>query len=318
VAAEPAIPGTVNVRSGGKLFMQAIPLQQVDLIRLLQGKYARWLMLAVNLLLVVWIASLMAALTWGLLSPSTSSAPVVEVKQESPVPADPGQQLVSQLPGWHLLGQATRASAPARTASPVNAPDTTLKLELRGLLASNEPKNARAIIADPRGKEDQYAIGEKVPGNAELSEIHADRVILKRNDRYETLRLPRNKKSRRAGSGRPATAARSTQSAGQRLKAVRQQLKQKPRALASLVRAVPKQDSKGKTIGYTVSPGRDPELFKIMGLQAGDVVTMVNSIKLDNPANGARALKSLQRGNVVDVTVLRNGKTQAISLSVPP
>ena len=43
----------------------------------------------------------------------------------------------------------------------------------------------------------------------------------------------------------------------------------------------------------------------------------INDIKLDNPANSARALKSAQSGETVSVTVLRNGQEEVLSLSVP-
>ena len=91
------------------------------------------------------------------------------------------------------MGVAAQGSQPVQTNIPIEAPETKLQLILRGALSSDDPEHARAIIADPRGKEEQYAIGEELPGNAELSEIHPDRVILKRNGRFETLRLPKDK-----------------------------------------------------------------------------------------------------------------------------
>ena len=87
----------------------------------------------------------------------------------------------------------------SKTSAPVDAPETKLKLVLRGVFSSEDQDNARAIIADPRGKEEQYSIGDMLPGNAELSEVHADKVILKRSGRYETLRLPTDNKPGNTG-----------------------------------------------------------------------------------------------------------------------
>jgi general secretion pathway protein C len=70
-------------------------------------------------------------------------------------------------------------------------------------------------------------------------------------------------------------------------------------------------------MGYALAPGRDPELFEQVGLQEGDVVVQVNDIKLDNPANSARALKSVQSGESVSVTVLRGGEEQVLTLNLP-
>ena len=94
--------------------------------------------------------------------------------------ADPGAQLIRELPGWHLMGMVTKQQDPVAVNTPIDAPDTRLKLVLHGVFVSDGSGKARAIIADPKGKEEQYAVGEMLPGNAELSEVYPDRVILQR------------------------------------------------------------------------------------------------------------------------------------------
>lgn len=272
-------------------------------------------MWVINLLLIVWIASMLATLTWDLLSPAESTDEIEVVSESAPAPVNPDRQLISQMPGWHLMGVALQGNQPVQTNTPVEAPETKLNLILKGALSSNEPEHARAIIADPRGKEEQYAVGEQLPGNAELSEIHPDRVILKRNGRFETLRLPRDKKSSTTVASR-TVAARPAASPRERLNAARQQLKRGTN-LPNLVRATPKRGKDGKTIGYMLSPGRDPDLFEQVGLQAGDVAIQINDIRLDNPTNSARALKSMQSGESVSVTVMRNNQEQVLSLEWP-
>lgn len=272
--------------------------------------------MVINILLVVWIASRLASLTWDLLAPADTATEVEATVDTAAPAANPDRQLITQLPSWHLMGEAARAPQPTRTATPVDAPETRLKLILRGALASNDPDNARAIIADPRGKEEQYAIGDRVPGNAELSEVHPDRVILKRNGRYETLRLPKTQKRGNTVASR-TVSSRSMDTPQQRLANARQQLKQSPKKLGNLIRATPKRGEDGKTVGYVLSPGRDPELFAQVGLQPGDVAIQINEIKLDNPSNSARALKSMQGGDSVTVTVLRDDQEQVISLDWP-
>lgn len=295
--------------------MQTLSLQQADLIRILQSRHTKTAIRVINLLLVIWIASILATLTWGLLSPEESVEPIKAVTAVVPVPVNPDRQLISQMPTWHLLGVAKQGNQPVQTNTPLEAPETKLKLILKGALASTDPAQARAIIADPRGKELHYAVGEKLPGNAELSEIHPDRIILKRNGRFETLRLPKDKSPNTVASR--SVRARSTASPQRRLNTARQQLKKGSANLANLVRATPKRDKGGKTIGYILSPGRDPDLFAQVGLQQGDVAIQINNIKLDNPTSSARALKSMQSGNSVSVTVLRNGQEQVVSLEWP-
>lgn len=296
--------------------MQTLSLQQADLIRILQSKHTQRAMWIINLLLILWIATMLATLTWELLSPAASIDGTEVVTELAPVPVNPDRQLISQMPSWHLMGVALQGTQPVQTNTPVEAPETKLNLILKGALASNDPEHARAIIADPRGKEEQYAVGEQLPGNAELSEIHPDRVILKRNGRFETLRLPRDKKSSNTVASR-RVSSRPTASPRQRLSSARQQLKQGRTNLPNLVRATPKRGANGKTIGYTLSPGRDRDLFEQVGLQAGDVAIQINDIKLDNPTNSARALKSMQSGDSASVTVMRNGQEEVLSLEWP-
>jgi general secretion pathway protein C len=305
--------------------MQTIAsMQQVDFVRLMQSTQMRRVIMAINLLLVIWIASQLAALTWSFLAPAEEAASAVVETAAMPVKRNEDLDLIRQLPGWHLMGIVSQKAAPPGPV-PIEAPDTRLKLVLRGALSSDDPEHARAIIADPRGKEDQYAIGDNLPGNAELSEIHPDRVILKRNGRYETLRLPQDQQQNRPNttvsalntSLRSAPRPRSGATPAQRLQTISQQVRQNPVSLYEVVRPVPKQDEDGNIIGYILQPGRDREVFDHLGLQPGDVVVQINDIRLDSAASSAQALKSVQNGQEVAMTVLRDGQEQVLSFSLP-
>jgi general secretion pathway protein C len=301
----------------GAQVMSAFSLQNTDLVRIMEGKGARRVMLIINLLLVAWIASILANLTWNLLAPPPAPLEPVAVDTGSAAARpDPGLQLIKQLPGWHLMGKVELAPAPVKVSAPIDAPDTRLNLVLHGSLASEDKDRARAIIADPKGKEDQYAIGDTLPGNAELSEIYPDRVILMRGGRYETLRLPDDGQSRNS-PGLRRTVSRSPVVPADRLRTVRQQLKQSPRSLYGIVRTTPMKDEDGTIKGYQLSPGRDPQLFEQLGLLEGDVVVQVNDIRLDKEENGVKALKSVQSGDAVSLTVLRNGVEEVMSFSLP-
>ncbi|MCP4040644.1 MAG: hypothetical protein GY731_01655 [Gammaproteobacteria bacterium] len=92
---------------------------------------------------------------------------------------------------WHLFGQQQSLREVVKPA-PVKAPETKLNLTLRGVLSSDDTENARAIITNPKGEEKLYRVGEKLPGGAKLAEIHANNVLLRRNDRLETLLLAKD------------------------------------------------------------------------------------------------------------------------------
>jgi general secretion pathway protein C len=293
-----------------------LSLQQADVFRLLQSGNTQWLIRGVNLLLVLWIASLLASLTWGLVTPRGNSQPEnIEISPSS-VAVDPNAQLIRQLPGWHLMGVATTKQAPVAASTPVDAPDTRLKLVLRGVFASEESGKAQAIIADPRGKEEHYAVGDSLPGNAELREVHPDRVILQRNGRYETLRLLPDSRSK----ARPVVRSHSKTVAKrheQRIRDIRQTIKQRPNLLIDAVRPRPYLGEGGVMEGYTLMPGRDPALFRDLGLRPGDVVVQINGIRLNSKENGMQALKSIQSGDQASMTLLRGGQEQVVNLQMP-
>jgi general secretion pathway protein C len=295
-------------------------LQSADLMRLLQGAWVKQAVLAANVLLTIWIAWILAMLTWSVIdAPETVVELPAAAAPERAAAPDPDRQKIGHMKNWHLFGTVTRETQVVKPVARAEAPETRLKLVLRGAFASKDREIARAIIADPRGKEEQYALGDKLPGNAELTEVYPDKVILMRNGRYETLRLPDERSSaegrsrdtsRRSGSNTTPTQTQS-------LKSMRQQLKQNPKSLYGLVRATPKKDEAGNLVGYTLQPGRDPELFQNMGLQEGDVVTGINDIKLDSVNSSKEALKSAEAGDSVTMTVLRNGQEETLTFSMP-
>jgi general secretion pathway protein C len=253
----------------------------------------------VNTLLVIWLAWLLAGLSWVLLpDTSTSEAQSVDV---APVPVARQQPRIDerQIAKWHLFGEAGKEK-PVKKVT-VDAPETRLKLTLRGVFASDDSSSAsdaRAIIGDPRGKEDSYAPGDPLPGGAKLAEIYPDRIILERNGRFETLRLP--KKITNTGSARRN----------------RSEIKKNPASLMNYVRATPERKD-GKFIGFRLQPGRDPGAMKELGLKPGDVVKSINGVQIDSPAKGMKAMQALGEGDSVNVTLLRGGQETSMSLTLP-
>lgn len=79
-----------------------------------------------------------------------------------------------------------------RVATPEKAPETKLKLHLRGVIAAQVAAKARAIVDIQSNGERVYAVGDDI-GNtgAKLHEIHADELLLERNGQIEKLALKR-------------------------------------------------------------------------------------------------------------------------------
>ncbi|MFQ5642665.1 MAG: type II secretion system protein GspC [Thiogranum sp.] len=280
------------------------PLQTGQLVKVVNG------------VLVVWLAWLLAGLSWMLLPGDGTSEqqPVVVAPVQV---AKPPRVDERQIAGWHLFGEAGKEKPVKKPA--VDAPETRLKLTLRGVFAddNSSASGARAIIADPRGKEDSYAPGDPLPGGAKLAEIYPDRIILERNGRFETLRLP--KKTMNLGSGRVSTRStgRSTSSGNAAaFSRYRSEIKKNPASLMNYVRATPERKN-GKFIGFRLQPGKDPAPMKELGLRSGDVVTSINGVQIDSPAKGIKAMQALGEGDSVGVTLLRGGQEMSLSLTLP-
>ena len=96
---------------------------------------------------------------------------------------------LEQIAGLHLFGNP--AAKPAAPAMPKELPKTDLKLTLVGAITDSDPSRASALI-DAEKQTRRYYIGENIPGGAVLHEVRADSVVLKRDNRYETLSFPKS------------------------------------------------------------------------------------------------------------------------------
>lgn len=290
--------------------MRAVTLQPAELIRVLQSPWAARAGYLINILLVVWIAWLLSTATWALVGSSKSAETLAVETAVLTANRNPYAVLLSAMPGWHLMGEMN-ASASVKSTVPTDAPDTRLKLVLSGVLAAEIKENARALIAEPNGRTKHYAIGDTLPGKAELREIHADRVILFRGGRYETLRLKLDDygDNKARVSSRAALASTS-------LKGLQKRAIKNPKSLYGLISVKPKRDDKGRMVGYTLNPGKEPRLFEDVGLQPGDIAIEVNGEKLDTARAGGRALRQIIDG-AVTLVVLRNGVEETITVDIP-
>ena len=295
--------------------------------------------LAANILMVIVIASTLASLTWKLLpTPGLPDVPASFVKHQpkESSTATPGRPTVTRnLPSMHLFGEARdEAPTPIAQEIPEEAPDTSLALTLRGVIAG-VGSDSWAIISDRGGSEETYGIDSPLPGGATLKEIYPDRVILLHNNRFETLRLPEgrgvanNRMDRRSSSRRSTASKRRSPSPRRSSGAVtrmgpevsrvvtdyKKKLLNDPQSVMGVVRAEPYRRG-GKLSGYRIFPGKDKQLMEKVGLQPGDVVTGVNGIDLDSPLKGLEVMQQITDAKEVSVNVLRNGVSQTFVVPI--
>jgi len=272
------------------------------------------LLLGVLLLAVgAWQA---AHLTWTAIetfATSPSLPPAESLATGGSAVASPAS--MDTIAAMHLFGAAETESGTIAAAA-ADAPETRLNRKLRGVLASSDPALSRAVISS--GNEEKvYAIGVTVPGGATLEAVLADRVILRRSGRLETLLPPRegvDSSISLAESAPMEVAEESMPEPAPDVEQLRDEIIDNPTRLAELLRYSPVLEG-GTIRGYRVYPGRDRASFSQLGLQPGDIVTAINGTPLSDPGRAMEMMNSMTDQSNVVLTIERDGRTQNVSLS---
>jgi general secretion pathway protein C len=278
----------------------------------IEMKLPRWVSIALAILILITLAKLV----WGFfgsgtdnLIPAPTATSAANVK---PQPRANHDRKIAQL---HLMGKPAPASTTKQVA---DAPETTLNLQLLGVLAGGKDYGF-AIISSGGNKIKHYALGDDVPGGATLHAVFADRVILERDIRMETLRLPRanakgfdQKPTTQSGNVTTPQSTTATKSAGNQsgfetLGQFRQEIMKNPVRLTEFINAAPENNEEGKFMGYKLTPSKNTDMFYQLGLEPGDVVININDIALDAPNKGPEAMQALSTATEVKMVVMRAG-----------
>lgn len=292
-----------------KAFGQLTPAQHMEWA---SSRLPPWVALA----LVLLIAWQLADVVWNLWPrpAQIASAPVAMVQPGTQVNR-PGKVDTAAIKSANLFGAYQATDEPVVQSEVVDAPETRLRLVLKGTVADSDQAKAFAIIGENGGGADKvYWVGDDIPGSAKLYSVHADRVILRRAGKLEALTLKTllDKASTSTRAKAPARTANSDgQSAGMR--ELREQLVANPAQITDIIRPQPVY-ANGQQLGYRVYPGRDRQRFVELGLRPGDLVTEINGSALNDPAQGQQLLKQVTESDVINLTIQRGGQTQTLTL----
>jgi general secretion pathway protein C len=265
-----------------------------------------------SLVLVVAIGYFAARLVW-LLVPGPASAPWTPppfVGVPASTASDAGAY--AAIAEAHLFGEASADAEPA-LGDAENAPETQLNLSLRGAVAAGDERFAHAIIADGAGLEKVYFVKDAVPGGAVLQQVQADRVILNRGGVLEALLLPKEPQS----GGGTAAQPRMPEPVARRnpsIPSLQEVVTQNISAITEIIRPQPYMPN-GELKGYRVYPGRNREQFVGLGLKPGDLVTEINGMPLNNPAQGMEMWRALADTTQATVTIVdKDGQPQTLTI----
>lgn len=278
----------------------------------------------VVVLLSLYLIAFAAKLVWRIIpEPQLSATPTVS--RAPVISSSSGQNGVSiaKIQQLNLFGNA--AAKPAEPVAEVtDAPETRLNLTLTGVVASSEQEAGTAIIEN-RGSQAVYGLGEKIEGtNATLQKVYNDRVIIKNGVRNETLMLDgidydeanRRREMQARNRPEPEELEEDTVELSDEALEATAALRERPANFTDFISISPKTEE-GQLIGYQVSPGKEPELFKSAGLQAGDVITQINGLDLTDLQQSQEALSELRNAQTIELTIIRDGSLTTLYLDLP-
>lgn len=305
-------------------------------------KVAKIISTGVLVLLVVAVAQALAQMTWRVFAVDEKSVAKVIVGAGIPSQrvsigtgkGDGSPQRAPNITQWNLFGVERKASKPAPIVEvEVKAPETKLRLELKGVYVADQAEYSSAIIAD-KGKSERYRIGDKLPGGVSLHQVFYDRVLLARGSRLETLRF--SEKSLKGGkAAKKSKRVRSnpgrSSSSGSLLNQMRSGAVQNPRevvdklsensgqVLSSMINEVGLEDlaQTGEGQGFRVGAKAPKDVLSAVGLRKGDVVHSVNGLPLGDIQNDPNLMEEILNSGKAKIEIQRGKRRFVVTYPIP-
>lgn len=267
---------------------------------------------------LIWLAWNSAILLWLIPSSQDDSYFVDTLQQQQGQEREVVGVNVTLINKLNLFGQgAVVNDKPEPVPTEItNVPETRLKLKLMGLRRGSGSIKSSAIVEGPNKKQNIYLIGDKLPsGGAIVEDIMVKKMIISRGGKLETLTLFSKLNAQTSNRNSRVTVAKvkglvndlsSSRVVTRKLSQFRNMALKDPLALNGVVNIQPLH-SGGKFQGYTLNPGNDSVFFKKSGLKAGDVLTSLNGVELDNPNKVLSLMGILATAKGLDITVTRDG-----------
>lgn len=284
------------------------------LSRLLSTK---WFPLAVNLLVLVVVVASLARWTWRVLLPISPAPVPVSAVGTAPVRFDVQTALSAQLFG----------AAPMQAGAVEDIPVSSLNLVLTGIIAGAKDSGYALIRVDGQ-PEAPFAVGDDIVSGAVLQQVYADRVIIRRGGRMESLMLE-GPAPLPAVSQPPSAPLAATQSrppaASPSLGAIRQDARNAytlPRALVNEELRNPQQllsqslmvpNAGGGFLVREIQPG---SVYQKLGLRVGDVIRSANGQPVNTLEDAVKAYQQAANNNYIRLEIVRAGKPETLQYTL--
>jgi general secretion pathway protein C len=242
--------------------------------------------------------------------------------------------LVTDLAGPATVARSTAAAPPAAarklvdvpsilranlfgkspTPTGTDAPVTTMNLKCPLVFADvRNEKRGWAAIGPSTNDVKVYEVGDDLPNGARLHAVYVDRVLLDRGGSIEALLV-----EKRDGTFAGPVSAPPLASAGPSMDRVQQIVRDNPGIINQVMsRQAILRD--GRLVGVRVNPANTPQgqqAFNRLGLRAGDEVTAINGMQLDDQSRMNEIFMTLDGAPQARITVNRSGREMELNLNL--
>ena len=199
-----------------------------------------------------------------------------------------------------------------------SGPVSKLDVKITGISASNDPQKGSVAVIN-KSHEESYGVGDKIEGTqAVVSQILADRIIVKNGGRDETIIMPAD--NYQSSDQRPAGDFQKTKpenhaAAKSDVKQVRTELLSNPGNLFKYLSIKPAMKD-GKPAGYELNPGSEGKMFLDAGLKPGDIAVEMNGYDLTDTNQAMQVMGQIQDMTEITLVVDRNGDRQTVTLNL--
>ncbi|WP_019000714.1 type II secretion system protein GspC [Succinimonas amylolytica] len=199
-----------------------------------------------------------------------------------------------------------------------SGPVSKLDVKITGISASNDPQKGSVAVIN-KSHEESYGVGDKIEGTqAVVSQILADRIIVKNGGRDETIIMPAD--NYQSSDQRPSGDFQKTKpenhaAAKSDVKQVRTELLSNPGNLFKYLSIKPAMKD-GKPAGYELNPGSEGKMFLDAGLKPGDIAVEMNGYDLTDTNQAMQVMGQIQDMTEITLVVDRNGDRQTVTLNL--
>ncbi len=236
----------------------------------------------------------------------------------------------------------TNPDAGSKSGDPTaNIVKSDLPLKLLGTIFAGDLTAGIAIVENTQKKTtNSFMVGDTLINDAQVHEVHQEKIIIKRGQRFEYLDIPktelhRSQRKKKAGklasSSIETIAPIATEPPPPNFKEEGFERKEKEMVMSQSFRSKlltseftkVLQDAKatpnmvdGELKGFILTRIRKDSIYEKAGLQNDDIVEEINGVPLTDVSQSIKLLNSLRQESEIEVRVIRGGVPQKFTLSV--